>query len=93
MAKIGPYIRLLLLLLKHGLIFYKIDRSTNKQYLCGSNFESFLDNTINWFFTSMKDIFWTSCRVDRGPINSVPSIHPSATGISRERFQFFQNLA
>ena len=57
MAKIGPYIRLLLLLLKHILIFYKIDRSTNKQYLCGSNFKSFLNNTINCFFTSMKDVF------------------------------------
>ena len=56
MAKIGPYIWLLLLL-KHSLIFYKIDRSTNKQYFCDSNFESFLDNTINWFFTSMKDAF------------------------------------
>ena len=52
MAKIGPYIRLsllllllllllfiLLLLLKHSLIFYKIDRSTNKQYRCDSKFE------------------------------------------------------
>ena len=38
MAKIGSYIRLLLLL-KHCLIFYKIDRSTNKKYLCDSNFE------------------------------------------------------
>ena len=57
MAKIWPYVRLLLLLLKHSLIFYKIDRSTNKQYLWDSNFESFLDNTINWLFTSMKDVF------------------------------------
>ena len=33
-------------------------------------------------------------RADRGPINSVPSVHPSAMGISRERFiQFFQNVA
>ena len=56
MAKTGPYIRLLLLL-KHSLIFYKIDRNTNKQYLCDGNFESFLDNAINWFFTSMKDVF------------------------------------
>ena len=40
----------LLLLLKHILIFYKIDRST-------SNFESFLDSPINSFFTSMKDVF------------------------------------
>ena len=57
MTKIGPYIRLLLLSLKHILIFYKIDRSTSKQYLCDSNFESFLDNTIHWFFTSIKDVF------------------------------------
>ena len=49
MAKIGPYIRVLLLLLTNSLIFYKIDRSTNKQYLCDSNFE--------YFFTSMKDAF------------------------------------
>ena len=46
MAKIGPYIIRLLLLLKHSFIFYKIDRSTNKKYLCDSNFESFLDNLI-----------------------------------------------
>ena len=45
----GPYIRILLLL-KHIFIFYKIDRSTR-------NFESFLDNAINCFFTSMKDVF------------------------------------
>ena len=59
MATIEPYISLLilLLLLKQSLIFYKIDRSTNKRYLCDSNFESFLDNTINWSFTSMKDVF------------------------------------
>ena len=57
MTKIDPYIRLLLLSLKHILIFYKIDRSTSKQYLCDSNFESFLDNTIHWFFTSIKDVF------------------------------------
>ena len=56
MAKIVPYIRLLLLL-KHSLIFYKIDRSTNKQYLCDSNFEIFLDNTINWLFASRKYVF------------------------------------
>ena len=38
--------------------------------------------------------FWTPGRADKGPINSVPSVRPSATGISRERFiQFFQNLA
>ena len=51
MAKIGLYIRLLLLLLllKHSLIFNKIDRSTNKQYLCDSNFEYFLDSTVNCF--------------------------------------------
>ena len=37
---------------------------------------------------------WISGRADRGPINSVPSVRPSATGISRERFiQFFRNLA
>ena len=40
MAKIGPYIiRLLLLLLKHSLIFHRIDKSTNEKYLCNSNFE------------------------------------------------------
>ena len=51
MAKIGPYIRLLLLLLlKDSLIFYKTDRSTNKRYIWNSNFESFLDNC-------MKDVF------------------------------------
>ena len=45
MAKIGSYIiRILLLSLKHSLMFYKIDRSTNKKYLCDINFESFLDN-------------------------------------------------
>ena len=27
-----------LLLLKHSLIFYRNDRSTNKKYLCDSNF-------------------------------------------------------
>ena len=57
MSKIGPYIRPLLLLSKHSFILCKIDRSTNKQYLCDSNFESFLENTISWFFTSMKDVF------------------------------------
>ena len=69
MAKIGSYIirlllllllsllLLLLLLLTHSLFFYRTDRSPNKKYVCDSNFESFLDNTINWFFTSMKDIF------------------------------------
>ena len=67
MAKIGPYIRLfiLLLLLKHSLMFYKTDRSTSKKYLCDSNFEnahlllceSFVDHTIIWFFKSMKDAF------------------------------------
>ena len=60
-AKIGSYIRLLLLLLllllKRSLIFYKIYRSANKQYFCDSNFESFLDNTINWYYTSMKGVF------------------------------------
>ena len=56
-GQIGLYISLLfLLLLKHILIFYKIDRSTNKQYLCDSNFESFSDKTVV-FFTSMKDVF------------------------------------
>ena len=30
MTKTGPYIIRLLLLLKYSLIFYKIDRSTNK---------------------------------------------------------------
>ena len=64
MAKIGPYIRLLLLL-KHSLIFYRIDRSTNKKYLCESNFEMHLYHHMNLFnicifygfFTSMKDVF------------------------------------
>ena len=51
MVKIGPYIIRLLLLLKHSFIFYKIDRSTNKKISLS------LDNTINWFFTSMKDVF------------------------------------
>ena len=32
------------------------------------------------------DAFWTSSRANRGPINSVPSVHLSATGISRECF-------
>ena len=44
--------------------------------------------------------YWTLGRADRGPINSVPSVHPSvrpsvpsAMGIFRERFiQFFHNL-
>ena len=53
-GQVVPYIiRLLLLLLKHSLIFYRIDRSTNKQYLC----DNMLDNIINRFFTSMKDVF------------------------------------
>ena len=47
MVKTGPYIRRLLLLLKHSLIFHTIDKST----------KSFLDNTINWFFTSIKYVF------------------------------------
>ena len=38
MAKIEPYIRLLLLL-KRNLTFYRIDRSTNKKYLCENDFE------------------------------------------------------
>ena len=33
------------------------NESENDLSLCDSNFESFLDNTINWFFTSMKDVF------------------------------------
>ena len=58
MTKIGSYIRLLLLLLlKHSLIFYKIGNCTNKEYLCVSDLESFLDNTINWFSASMKYVF------------------------------------
>ena len=54
-GQVVPYIirLLLLLLLKHSLIFYRIDRSTNKQILCGN----MLDNIINRFFTSMKDVF------------------------------------
>ena len=36
MAKIGPYVRLLSLL-KYSLIFYRIDRSTNRKSF--SNFE------------------------------------------------------
>ena len=37
---------------------------------------------------------WTPGRADRGPINSVLSVRPPATGISRERYiQFFRNLA
>ena len=43
--------------LKHSLIFYTIHRSTNEKYFCDSNFESFLDKTINCFFASMKDVF------------------------------------
>ena len=40
-----------------------------------------------------KLYFWTASRADRGPINLVPSVCPSATGISRERFiQFFRKL-
>ena len=31
--------RLLLLSLNHSRTFYRIDRSTNKKYLCDSNFE------------------------------------------------------
>ena len=30
--------------LKHSLIFYRIDITTDKTCLCDSNFESFLDN-------------------------------------------------
>ena len=48
MAKIGPYIRLLLLL-RHSLIFYTIDRSTNEKYLCDSNFEMHLYYFMNLF--------------------------------------------
>ena len=55
MVKIEPYVRFLLL--EHSLIVNKIDRSTNKQYLCDSDFETFLDNTSNWFFVSIKNIF------------------------------------
>ena len=46
LGKIGPYIRLLLLL-KHSLIFYRINRSTNKKYLCDSNFEMHLYYHMN----------------------------------------------
>ena len=46
MAKIELcIIRLLSLLLKHSLIFHRTGRSA--KYRCGSNFEFFLDNTIN----------------------------------------------
>ena len=49
MPKIGPYIKLLLLL-KHSLISYRIDRSTNKKYLCDSNFEACLRAILKCFF-------------------------------------------
>ena len=50
MAKVGPYIRLLLLLLlKHTLILYKTDRSTNKKYIFDSNFEMHFYYYINLF--------------------------------------------
>ena len=48
MAKIGPCIRFLLLL-KQSLIFYRIDRGTNKKYLCDNNFEMHLYNYMNLF--------------------------------------------
>ena len=48
MAKIGPYISLLLLS-KHNLILNKIDRSTNKKYLSDSNFEMHLYYYMNLF--------------------------------------------
>ena len=49
MVKIGPYIGHLLLLLKHSLIFYKTDKSTNKKDLCDSNFEIHLYYSMNLF--------------------------------------------
>ena len=49
MVKIGPYIVRLLLLLKHSFTFYKINRSTNKEYLSNSNFE--------YFFRILKNNF------------------------------------
>ena len=49
MAKVGPYIRLLLLLLKHTLILHKTDRSTNKKYIFDSNFEMHFYYYINLF--------------------------------------------
>ena len=59
MAKIGPYIirpLSLLLLLKHSLIFHRIDRSTNKNIFVIAILKcTFI--TINWFFTSIKDGF------------------------------------
>ena len=58
MAKIGPCIRLLLLLLlKHCLILYSIDRRTNKKCLCDSNFESFLDNlTLHYLIITLHNL-------------------------------------
>ena len=50
MAKIGSYIRyLLLFLLKHSLIFYRTDRSTNKKCLCDNNFKMDLYYYMNLF--------------------------------------------
>ena len=52
----GPILAIhfrIFLLLKHSLIFYTIDRSTNKKYLCDNNIGSFLNKTNNCFFTSM----------------------------------------
>ena len=57
MANIGQYNRLLLLL-KHSLIIKtQGNRTTNKKYLCDSNYEMHLYYHINWFFASMKDVF------------------------------------
>ena len=36
-----------LLLLKHSLMFYGIDKNTNKKCLCDSNFEMHLYYTMN----------------------------------------------
>ena len=45
---------MLLLLLKHSIIFYRIDRSINKKYLC----EPILYNTITCFLIAFfKDVF------------------------------------
>ena len=49
--------RLLLLLLKHDLIFLQIDRSTNKKYLCDSNFEGSNFEMYEEIFNGIIPIF------------------------------------
>ena len=57
MAKIGSYMRLLLLL-KYSLVSYKTDRSTNKKYLGDSNFEMHLYFRMNLLILiGMKEVF------------------------------------